>query len=50
MTSDRVSDRYLPVSWDTAFSTIATALNSLDHPDQADFYTSGRASNEAAFL
>lgn len=50
MTYDRVSDRYIPITWEAAFSTIATALNALDHPDQADFYTSGRASNEAAFL
>ncbi|WP_175803863.1 FdhF/YdeP family oxidoreductase [Burkholderia ambifaria] len=50
MTYDRVSDRYVPITWEAAFSTIATALNALDHPDQADFYTSGRASNEAAFL
>lgn len=50
MRYDAASDRYLPVSWDEAFAGIATALNALDHPDQAEFYTSGRASNEAAFL
>ncbi|MFO7690301.1 MAG: FdhF/YdeP family oxidoreductase [Cryobacterium sp.] len=43
-------DHYEPISWDDAFQVIATALNGLDSPDQAAFYTSGRASNEAAFV
>lgn len=47
---DRTTDRYLPVSWDEAFSQIGSILRGLDHPDRAEFYTSGRASNEAAFL
>lgn len=41
---------YQPVSWDEAFRKIAAALKSLDSPNQAIFYTSGRTSNEAAFL
>jgi len=41
---------YEPISWDDAFSLIAKELNSLENPDEAAFYTSGRASNEAAFL
>jgi molybdopterin-dependent oxidoreductase alpha subunit len=41
---------YLPVSWDEAFTLIADELRQLDTPDEAAFYTSGRASNEAAFL
>ncbi len=41
---------YTPVSWDTAFRIIAEQLNELDSPDEAVFYTSGRTSNEAAFL
>jgi len=41
---------YTPISWDDAFKTIATHLNLLDTPDEAIFYTSGRTSNEAAFL
>lgn len=41
---------YLPISWDDAFKKIATELNRLDSPDEAVFYTSGRTSNEAAFL
>ncbi|MFF8028099.1 FdhF/YdeP family oxidoreductase [Streptomyces sp. NPDC007896] len=44
------SDRYRPISWDDAFAVIARELAALDHPDQAAFYTSGRASNEAAFV
>ncbi|MCT9867829.1 FdhF/YdeP family oxidoreductase [Paenarthrobacter aurescens] len=44
------SDHYAPVSWDRAFEIIAGELNGLDDPDQATFYTSGRTSNEAAFL
>jgi molybdopterin-dependent oxidoreductase alpha subunit len=43
-------DRYEPVSWDAAFARIAEVLRALDSPDQAVFYTSGRTSNEAAFL
>src|SRR5687767_2991398 len=41
---------YQPVSWEDAFEKMATALNSLATPDEAVFYTSGRTSNEAAFL
>lgn len=41
---------YTPVSWEDAFARIGTALNGLPSPDQAVFYTSGRTSNEAAFL
>ena len=44
------SDRYQTISWDEAFATIAAELNSLARADQAIFYTSGRTSNEAAFL
>ena len=44
------SDHYEPVSWDRAFSIIAEHLNRLDNPNEASFYTSGRASNEAAFM
>ncbi|MFD5232081.1 FdhF/YdeP family oxidoreductase [Streptomyces qaidamensis] len=44
------SDHYRPVSWDEAFAVVARELRALDSPDQAAFYTSGRASNEAAFV
>lgn len=50
MRYNRDSDRYEPVSWEQAFALIAEHLNRLESPDQAEFYTSGRASNEAAFL
>jgi len=50
MAYDRASDRYRPIAWDEAFARTADALRALDHPDQAEFYASGRASNEAAFL
>jgi len=50
MRYDAATDRYHAVDWDVAFREIGTVLNSLDHPDRAEFYTSGRASNEAAFL
>ena len=46
----RDGTHYEPISWDNAFELLATELNSLNYPDQAIFYTSGRASNEAAFL
>jgi molybdopterin-dependent oxidoreductase alpha subunit len=41
---------YQPISWDAAFEKIAHHLNKLSSPDEAIFYTSGRTSNEAAFL
>ena len=44
------SDHYEPVSWDRAFDIAAGHLNALDHANEASFYTSGRASNEAAFV
>ena len=43
-------DHYSPISWKDAFNLLAEKLQALDHPDQAIFYTSGRTSNEAAFL
>jgi len=44
------TDRYEPVSWEEAFARMARQLRSLASPDEAIFYTSGRTSNEAAFL
>ena len=41
---------YTPIAWDEAFGLIAAELNALDSPDEAAFYTSGRASNESAFV
>ncbi|RYJ38354.1 Oxidoreductase alpha (Molybdopterin) subunit [Flavobacterium anhuiense] len=41
---------YEPISWNDAFKKIAQQLNTLESPDQAAFYTSGRTSNEASFL
>ncbi|HEX3085832.1 MAG TPA: FdhF/YdeP family oxidoreductase, partial [Pyrinomonadaceae bacterium] len=43
-------DRYEAIEWPAAFELIAKELNSLASPDEAIFYTSGRTSNEAAFL
>ena len=50
MRYDVASDTYLPVTWDEAFAEIGAILKGLDSPDRAEFYTSGRASNEAAYL
>ncbi len=50
MAYDATSDRYVPIAWADAFAQIATSLQSLASPDEAIFYTSGRTSNEAAFL
>ncbi|MDE2240019.1 MAG: FdhF/YdeP family oxidoreductase, partial [Rhodospirillales bacterium] len=50
MRYDAATDHYVPVSWEDAYRLIATELNALESPDQAEFYTSGRTSNEAAFL
>ena len=41
---------YEPISYAEGFSRVASALRDLASPDQAVFYTSGRTSNEAAFL
>jgi molybdopterin-dependent oxidoreductase alpha subunit len=43
-------DRYEPIEWESAFKIIAQELKTLHSPDEAVFYTSGRSSNEAAFL
>jgi len=50
MAYDRDSDTFRPIGWDEAFQRIGAALRALPDPDMAEFYTSGRASNEAAFL
>jgi molybdopterin-dependent oxidoreductase alpha subunit len=50
MAYDRVSDKYLPISWDEAMTRIGAGLRALPDPNMAEFYTSGRASNEAAFM
>lgn len=47
---DENSNHYQPISWENAFKIIAQELNSLESPDEAIFYTSGRTSNEAAYL
>ncbi|TDO35704.1 molybdopterin-dependent oxidoreductase alpha subunit [Kribbella sp. VKM Ac-2527] len=44
------ADHYEPIGWDEAFHVVARHLRGLDTPDDAVFYTSGRTSNEAAFL
>lgn len=44
------SDNYVVIEWDRAFGLIADRLRSLDSPDRAVFYTSGRIMNEPAFL
>lgn len=41
---------YEPIAWDDAFALVARELRALGSPDEAAFYTSGRTSNEAAFL
>ncbi|MBB5067848.1 molybdopterin-dependent oxidoreductase alpha subunit [Saccharopolyspora gloriosae] len=41
---------YRPIGWDGALDVVAEGLRDLDSPDEAAFYTSGRTSNEAAFL
>src|SRR5690606_4419768 len=41
---------YVPISWEAALARLGEALRALPHPDRAVFYTSGRCSNEAAFL
>ena len=50
MEYDRASDKYVPIAWDALFAKLGAALRGLSSPDEAVFYTSGRTSNEAAFL
>ncbi|MEC4560532.1 FdhF/YdeP family oxidoreductase [Pseudomonas inefficax] len=50
MRYDAATDHYVETSWEEAFALVAQHLRALESPDQAEFYTSGRASNEAAFL
>jgi molybdopterin-dependent oxidoreductase alpha subunit len=50
MQYDPATDKYVPVSWDEAFALIGRELRALADPNEAEFYTSGRTSNEAAFL
>ncbi|MFI7870432.1 FdhF/YdeP family oxidoreductase [Streptomyces salinarius] len=44
------SDHYEPINWHDALGLLSDELRSLDSPDEAVFYTSGRVSNEAAFV
>ena len=47
---NRQTDKYEAISWEKAFYTVGKHLKNLPNPDDAIFYTSGRTSNEAAFL
>lgn len=47
---DAETDHYVPITWDEAFARAGASMQALAHADQAEFYCSGRASNEAAFL
>ncbi|WP_445752808.1 FdhF/YdeP family oxidoreductase, partial [Polaribacter sp.] len=44
------AEHYQKIEWKDAFELIGKELNALNSPDEAIFYTSGRTSNEAAFL
>lgn len=50
MRYDAATDHYVPCSWDEAFAMIGRHLRALESPHHAEFYTSGRTPNEAAFL
>lgn len=50
MVYDHASDTYRPIAWEDAFARIGDVMRSQPDPDMVEFYTSGRASNEAAFL
>ncbi len=47
---DGTTDHYRPIAWDDAFELIATTINNLKSPHELELYTSGRASNEVAYL
>ena len=44
------ASHYTPIEWDEAFQHIASSIQSMDSPERGVYYTSGRTSNEAAFL
>ncbi len=50
MAYDGATDTYQPIAWQEAFERIGAALQALPDANMAEFYTSGRTSNEAAFL
>ena len=50
MRYDAGTDHYVPCDWDSAFALIGSHLQALENPHQAEFYTSARTPNEAAFL
>jgi formate dehydrogenase major subunit len=50
MRYDANTDRYVPCDWEAAFALIGKHLRALESPHHAEFYTSGRTPNEAAFL
>jgi molybdopterin-dependent oxidoreductase alpha subunit len=50
MVFNAATDHYEPISWENAFALIGRHLQSLQSPNKASFYTSGRLSNEATFL
>ena len=47
---DAEQDRYLPIAWESAYQIVAEQLQQLDSPSEAMFYTSGRITNEPAFM
>lgn len=47
---DAATDRYVPISWEDAFALVGRHVRGLTDPNQAAFYSSGRLSNEGAFL
>ncbi len=47
---DATTDHFVPIDWDEAYARAGAGLRALPDPNQAEFYCSGRASNEAAFL
>jgi molybdopterin-dependent oxidoreductase alpha subunit len=50
MRYNSATDHYEPISWNDAFALIARHLQAMEHPNQMELYTSGRASNEASWL
>ncbi len=50
MVYDAATDHFVPIAWEEAFARIGAVLAALPDPNLAEFYTSGRASNEAAFM
>ena len=50
MVLEKGSDKYTPIDWEEAIQLVSDNIHDSNDPNKSVFYTSGRTSNEAAFL